>query len=201
MLDKFLAGARLAGTALGRHDLHPAARQAVLAARNEASRAGERQIRSEHFLLGLMAVPGPAASTLEAGGIQLADVRRHMPTGAGAASAGLDSEALASIGIDLDTIRRATDAAFGPGALDRAARPRSERTTFADDAKQVIIGAVRSAETLGQRQISTGHLLLGALEQDHGGAVTVLTQAGADIPALRADVLSRIGPGPDAATG
>jgi hypothetical protein len=51
---------------------------------------------------------------------------------------------------------------------------------------------VHSAQQLGQRQITSGHMLIGILDSRRNGALTALTHAGADIQALRADVLRRI---------
>jgi ATP-dependent Clp protease ATP-binding subunit ClpA len=178
-----------------RHGFDPAARQAIANAKHEAARAGQDKIRSEHVLLGLLAVPGPAAEAVAAAGVQLADLRARILQGNGAASAGLDGDALSSVGIDLDAIRRATDAAFGPGALDRAAVSRSRRLLpFADDTRQTVIGAVHIADALGQREITSGHLLLGVLDQQQSTAVSALTEAGADVAALRADVARRTAP-------
>jgi ATP-dependent Clp protease ATP-binding subunit ClpA len=192
MLDRFWNGVRRAGVLP--HQLHPAARRAVLDAKNEADRAGQDRIRAEHVLLGLLSVPGPAAEALAAAGLRATDLRALVPKGNGAAGADLDGDALSSIGIDLDAIRRATDAAFGSGALDRARSPGSRRTPFAEETRQAVIGAVREADALGQREISSGHLLLGLIDQQRNGAVTALTAAGADLAALRADVLRRIAP-------
>ncbi len=169
----------------------PAARQAFVDARDEASRAGQDKIRSEHLLVGLLREPGPAADALTAAGIELAELRARLPRGT-ADSGGLDAEALASLGIDLDAVRRATDAAFGQGAIDRVAVSGRRRLPFADDAKQTLAGAVRQAQDLGQRTISSGHMLIGILDQKRSGALTVLSHAGADLVALRADVIRRI---------
>jgi ATP-dependent Clp protease ATP-binding subunit ClpA len=170
----------------------PAARQAFVDARDEASRAGQDKIGSEHLLLGLLAGPGPAADALSAAGLELASLRARVPRGGQVAPAGLDGDALATLGIDLDAVRRATDAAFGPGALDRVAVPGRSRLPIADDAKATLAQAVRQAQQLGQREISSGHMLLGIIDQRRNGALTVLSQAGTDIDALRADVLRRI---------
>lgn len=170
----------------------PAARQAFVAARTEAGRAGQDRIRSEHVLLGLLTEPGPAADALTAAGLDLEDLRRRIPRGHHEAPVGLDADALSLLGIDLDAVRRATDAAFGPGALDRVAVPGRPRLPVADDAKQTLVRAVRYAEKLGQRRISSGHLLIGIIDQPRNGALTVLTQAGADVSALRADVMRRV---------
>jgi ATP-dependent Clp protease ATP-binding subunit ClpA len=177
-----------------RHTLEPAARQSTVEAQHEANRAGQAKISSEHLLLGLLVVPGPAADAVAAAGIEVADLRERISSGNGAASAELDGDALSSVGIDLDAIRRATDAAFGPGALDRARSPRSRHVRFSDDAKQAVVGAVRVADTLGQHAISPGHLLIGILDHQSSSAVRALADAGVDPAALRADVLRRMSP-------
>jgi ATP-dependent Clp protease ATP-binding subunit ClpA len=170
----------------------PAARQAFVDARDEAHQAGQDKIRSEHVLVGLLREPGPAADALSAAGLELPALRARLPRGAADTGGGLDAEALSSLGIDLDAVRRATDAAFGPGAIDRVAVPGRPRLPIADDAKQSLAGAVRQAQELGQRTISSGHMLIGILDQKRNGALIVLTQAGTDVAALRADVMRRI---------
>jgi ATP-dependent Clp protease ATP-binding subunit ClpA len=169
----------------------PAARQAFVDAREEASRTGQDAVRSEHVLIGLLREPGPAADALTAAGLELAALRARLPRGDDAPTE-LDAAALSTLGIDLDAVRRATDAAFGPGALDRVAVSGRRRLPVADDAKRSLAGAVRQAQQLSQRSISSGHMLIGILDQRRNGALTMLTQAGADVAALRADVLNRI---------
>ena len=169
------------------------ARQAVLDARLEAELAGQDKVCSEHLLLSLLHEPGPGADALTAAGLDAESLRRRLPRGDRDVPAGLDADALATLGIDLDAVRRATDAAFGRGALDRVRLPGRSRLPFASDARQALAGAARGAQHLSHHQITSGHLLLGILDQKECGALTVLEQAGADIPALRADVLRRIG--------
>lgn len=154
--------------------------------------AGQDTVRSEHVLVGLLREPGSAADALSAAGLDLESLRARLPHGGHDQTGELDAGALATLGIDLDAVRRATDAAFGRGALDRVAVAGRSRLGIADDAKQALSGAVRQASQLNQRQISSGHLLLGILDQKRNGAVTVLTQAGADIAALRADTMARV---------
>jgi len=170
----------------------PAARQAFVDASDEAGRAGQDAVRSEHVLIGLLREPGPAADALTAAGLELAALRARLPRGDHDAPHGLDADALSTLGIDLDAVRRATDATFGPGALDRVAVAGRRRLPIADDAKQSLVGAVRQAQQLSQHSISSGHMLIGILDQQRNGALTLLTQAGADIAALRADVMERI---------
>lgn len=168
------------------------ARQAVRDAHQEAAKAGQDRIRSEHFLVGLLREPGPAADALTAAGLDAGSLRQRLPRGDHDHPADIDAAALATLGIDLDAVRRAADAAFGPGALDRARVPGRFRMPLPPDAKQALIGAVRHAQQGGHRQISSGHLLLGILDQKGNGALTVLAGAGADIAALRADVVRRL---------
>ncbi len=169
-----------------------AARQALVDARNEAGRAGQDKIRSEHLLLGLLTEPGGAADALSAAGMALEDLRARVPRGTHPGPAALDADALAGLGIDLDAVRRATDATFGPGALDNVVIPGRKRLPMADDAKQALAGALRQTVRQGQRQITSGHVLLGIIDQRRNGALMVLAEAGADIGALRADVVRRI---------
>ena len=168
------------------------ARQAVMDARYEAGRAGQDKVHSEHLLIAVLNQPGPAADAMAAAGLTTLDLRARMPRGTLPESAGLDADALASLGIDLDTVRRATDAAFGPGALDRVTLPGRKRLPFADDARQALAGAARQAVRFGHRSITTGHLLLGIIDQPRNGALAVLADTGVDTAALRADVMRRI---------
>jgi ATP-dependent Clp protease ATP-binding subunit ClpA len=168
----------------------PGAKQALIDARDEARRAGKDRIGSEHVLLGLLAQPGTAAEALTAAGVTLSALRSRVP---GSSGSSLDADALASLGIDLDTVRRATDAAFGPGALEKVRRPGRRMLPMADDAKQMVVGAVRHAHQHGEREITSGHMLIGILDQPDSGALAILAEAGADVQALRADVLRRIG--------
>jgi ATP-dependent Clp protease ATP-binding subunit ClpA len=168
------------------------ARQAVIDARQEAAWAGQDTVRSEHVLLGLLREPGPAADALAAAGLDAEGLRARLPRGDHEVRAGLDADALATLGIDLDAVRRAADAAFGRGALDRARVPGSSRLQYAPDARQTLAGGAREAAHRNQRQITSGHLLLGILDQKRNGALTLLTGAGTDIAALRADVVRRL---------
>jgi ATP-dependent Clp protease ATP-binding subunit ClpA len=168
----------------------PSARQALSDARDEARRAGQDRISSEHVLLGLLAQPGAAADALADAGLTLPELRSRVPARSGRS---LDADALASLGIELDAVRRATDAAFGPGSLDQARRPSRRQLPMAADTKQTLVGAVRHAHQHGEREITSGHLLIGILDQPDSCAGAILTETGTDLQALRADVLRRLG--------
>ena len=83
------------------------ARDAVVRADHEAADMGAGYIGCEHLLLGLLAMPGPAAGALTAAGLDLAGLRARLPGTAPGAADPLDAEALAWLGIDLDAVRRA----------------------------------------------------------------------------------------------
>ena len=171
------------------------ARRVVLRARHEAVRAGRDRLGCEHLLLGLLAEPGPAASAMTEAGLELAALRARLLAGGRAEPDPLDADALASVGIDLDTVRRATDAMFGPGALDRAGHGRARRPgrlRVTADAKQALGLALDAAVKLRQKEISGGHLLIGIIDQGDNGALGLLAAFAVDTPGLRADVVSRL---------
>lgn len=163
------------------------AREAVVVARAEAERRGHNWVGTEHLLVALTEVGGPAAAALPAAGVGAGTVRsgidRHLP-------GGLDGEALAALGIDLDEVRRATEAGFGPGALER--HRRGGRPRFTRRAKKVLELGLREAAGHHDDHISDGHLLLGLLREGKGLGARILTDADVDFAALRADLTSRL---------
>jgi ATP-dependent Clp protease ATP-binding subunit ClpA len=104
------------------------ARQVVVRAQEEARRLGHNYIGCEHLLLAAAASSEPAGAVLRDQGVTpervAAEILRTIGSGPAAGSAdplrGLDREALAAIGIDLDVVRARIEAAFGPDALARA---------------------------------------------------------------------------------
>ena len=104
------------------------ARYVVVQAQKDARRLGHNYIGCEHLLLAAAAADEPAGAILRDHGVTpervQAEILRTIGSGPGAGSAdpllGLDREALAAIGIDLDVVRARIEAAFGPDALDRA---------------------------------------------------------------------------------
>jgi ATP-dependent Clp protease ATP-binding subunit ClpA len=141
------------------------ARAVVARAHEEAAAVGAERIGTEHLLLALAALDGGGVL----GGLGLghdalrADLRRS--------GGGLDADALAAIGIDLDEVRRRAEASFGPDALQgRGRRPR-----FASGAKKALELALREALALGDRGIGPEHVLLGVM-RDPGERVRALLE-------------------------
>lgn len=170
------------------------ARESVIQAQDAARRLGDDHCGVEHLLLGLLAEPGTvAAATLAELGVtterverELAAIRGHGPLGSA------EAEALHSIGIDLEAIRRRVEASFGPGALDRGAPRRRGHLPFTKPAKKAIELGLREAIALRHKEIGTEHLLLGLTRAPDEPATAVLRALQAPPEAIRANLLARL---------
>src|ERR1700749_1765347 len=103
------------------------ARLVVALASEHARRLGHRYVGGEHILLAAVTADQPASAVLCAHGVtpELVEeeIVRRVGLGAGAGLfGGLDKDALATIGIDLDAVRARIEASFGPQGLAPAAR-------------------------------------------------------------------------------
>lgn len=156
------------------------ARDLVTGAQADARARGADTVRSEHLLAALVAVPDTIAlMVLTAFSVTPDDVLADVDELGTLPS---DSDALASIGIDLDEVRRQVEEAFGPGALDRTMAAHGGRrrghVPFDRTAKKVLELALREAIALKHNYIGTEHILLGMLHADTGAAQTVLDARG-----------------------
>jgi|Tabmets5t2r1_1033131.scaffolds.fasta_scaffold08756_3 ATP-dependent Clp protease ATP-binding subunit ClpA len=158
------------------------ARAAVVGAQQVGRDTGSRSIDTRHLLVVLAENPGPAYRALSAAGADVEAVAAQAR--ADLRSGGLDGDALASLGIDLDAVRRHADAVFGPDALERAGRSPRGHIPFTPEAKKAIELALREAIRLKHRNIHTGHLLLGVVRAESLGRA-LLVQAGVDTDVLR----------------
>ncbi|MFC7406487.1 Clp protease N-terminal domain-containing protein [Georgenia alba] len=169
------------------------ARTAVIHAQEEARELRCSWIGAEHVALGVLSADGSAVRALRRAGHDpavLANQLRRIATGSG-----LDGEALAAVGIDLDAVSRSSDAIFGDGALERAGRGRRRRgghIPFTSAARKALELALREALRLEDKEISDRHLLLGVIR---GGGPAGEVLAGHDVGAVRASLEAR----PDAA--
>jgi ATP-dependent Clp protease ATP-binding subunit ClpA len=160
------------------------ARTVVVHAQEIARERRSPTIGSEHLLLGLYAVPdGLAATILARLQVERADVEADLGRGAP-----FDAEGLATLGIDLEEVRRQAEETFGPGALDRTqaaqGRWRGGHIPFERDAKTALELGLREAVHLGHGFIGTEHLLLGLLHE--GRARDVLVARGVGLDGTRA---------------
>ncbi len=102
-----------------------AARHVVAQAQEDARRLGHNYIGCEHLLLAAAATGGPASAVLRDQGLTPERIEAEIlhTIGRGQTAdplGGLDRQALAFIGIDLDVVRARIEAAFGPDALTEA---------------------------------------------------------------------------------
>ena len=105
----------------------PDARTVVVHAQEHARRLGHRYLGGEHILLAAVSTSQPASAVMRDHGVtpELVEeeIVRRVGLGAGASLfGGLDRDALATIGIDLDAVRARIEASFGPQALSNAAQ-------------------------------------------------------------------------------
>ena len=169
------------------------ARQVVVGAQAEARERKADEIRTEHVLAALFAVPDNlAVMVLSAFTIDrdvvLGEIERLRPDG----RPPIDAEALSTLGIDLDEVRRQVEEAFGPGALDRTRAAHGGRgprfgghIPFARASKKAMELALREAIHLEHNYIGTEHILLGLLHCEDGAAHHILAGRGMQLAPAR----------------
>jgi ATP-dependent Clp protease ATP-binding subunit ClpA len=154
------------------------ARRVVVTAQEEARDLRAEQIQPVHLLLALAEDRGRGGVVLRAAGVDHESVRSAL------ARSALDADALAAVGIDLDQVRAAAEAAFGPGALERGVSERGGHIPFADGSKRVLEESLR--HVLRQkvrrrdRAIDSGAVLAGLLAVGDPLVIRVLQQLGTD---------------------
>jgi ATP-dependent Clp protease ATP-binding subunit ClpA len=180
------------------------ARSVVTLAQDEARELGHPNVGAHHLLMGILDEPDTAGGrALAALGIDRNEVRDEVRRFERdrAAFSEQDADALRSVGIDLDEVRRTVEESFGPGALERSTpggrRLGAGHIPFTAEAKKALELALREAIHLGHRSIGTEHLLLGLERDETCSAATILAARGADRERVRAQVLRQIAAGGD----
>ena len=168
------------------------ARQVVAGAQSEARQLHSGRIGTEHLLLALLAKDAPSNAVLSRHGLTH-DAVAEAVLGYVRAG-GLDAEALAALGIDLDAVRDSVEAAFGPGALDvpRGRRAPKGHLPLTPRAKKVLELSLREAIALKSKSIADGHIALGLLREGEGLAMKVLHDRGIDAGRLREEIRSAL---------
>lgn len=173
------------------------ARSVVTNAVEIATQRHDAWIGTHHLLLAMMDRNDRLAAALTRHGITPAAIAAAAPA---APDGTIDDEALRSVGVDVDEIRRRTDDAFGPGSLDAARvapatsrrRRRAGHLPFADDARQALESSLRLALDRRDRSITAAHLALGILTGAIGpGGRLLASRADGE---LRADLIAAITP-------
>jgi len=170
------------------------ARAAVVSAQGYAREFQHSEITAGHVLLALVADDQQVAGAV----LDQLGVDRVALRAAVAAYDTPDKEALRTLGIDLDEVRRQAEQAFGAGALDRPRRQRaglfghrrvggSGHLPFDTESKAALEGSLREALARHDRHLGTEHLLLGLLTTRPGTAIALLSRLGvtADLAAIR----------------
>lgn len=181
------------------------ARSVAVRAQSEARELGHHHVGTQHVLLGLLGEAESAGGrVLHELGVRRGDVRAEVertfvrePTG----FSDEDADALQSLGIDLDEIRRTMEEAFGPGALERGLRRRPGRgrghIPFTPGAKKALELSLREALHLGHSYIGTEHVLLGLVRDEARSAARMLLTRGIDRKRVREAVLREVAAGGD----
>jgi ATP-dependent Clp protease ATP-binding subunit ClpA len=140
------------------------ARRVVVLAQEEARLLNHNYIGTEHLLLGLCRE-----------------------------GEGVAAQALESLGISLEAVRRQVEEIIGRGK-----QAPSGHIPFTPRAKKVLELSLREAHQLGHDYIGTEHILLGLIREGEGVAAQVLVRLGADLNRVRQQVIQLVaGRGPE----
>lgn len=156
------------------------ARESVVRTQQVARSLGSRRIDSLHLLLTILEDRTDVTGALRSTGADPTRLARDLRVEV--RRSGLDGEALAVLGIDLDTVLEQTDRVFGADALIRAGTP-AGHIPFARDAKKSLENALREAVRLKQRTLDTRHLFLGLVRGDSASRLWLVAQ-GVDVRAV-----------------
>ena len=176
------------------------ARGTVVRAQEEAADACDHHVGTEHVVVALAQDDGVAGAVLRDAGVTAESLRRWLrQVPADDESSGrLDADALQSIGIDLDDVRRRVEETFGAGALDDIPDRsggrrwgRNRHIPFTARAKKSLELGLRQAIRLGDTRIGSEHLLLGVLDEGSGLGIRMLRDVGVDLAQLRATTVER----------
>jgi ATP-dependent Clp protease ATP-binding subunit ClpA len=160
------------------------ARTVLVEAQAEAVETRVGFMGTEHLLIGMLREDtGLAAVILAQHGIGLPAVKEKVDAFLSEQGyvRGVDqAAALATLGIDIDAVRAAVEAAFGEGSLpDPATNP-----PVTPRVVRCLELALAASFRWRQRYIDTEHLLVGVLEEAGGLAASVLRDLGADLASL-----------------
>src|SRR5215216_74994 len=101
---------------------------------------------------------------------------------------GIAAKALESLGISLEGVRAQVEEIIGQGQ-----QAPSGHIPFTPRAKKVLELSLREALQLGHNYIGTEHILLGLIREGEGVAAQVLVNLGADLSAVRQEVIQELG--------
>ena len=105
---------------------------------------------------------------------------------------GVAAAVLQNLSVDLDEIQQKIEETVKKGKAGADDRP---RLPYTSRAKKVLELAMSEARELSHSYVGTEHLLLGLLREEKGIAAQVLTDAGVNLDAARAETLRLLGTG------
>jgi hypothetical protein len=173
------------------------ARALVRTAQERARALRHPGIGSEHLLYAVADSPTRVGAVARAHGLTPAGVAvqtDRLLSGTRRVFDGLDADALASIGIDLDAVRAAVEANFGP-ALVPVSVPRARRVRLPGHmpvtgrARSCLRDAVHEACRGGSAQVAAHHLGAVVVGADGGLVPPILAALGVSAPVLRTAIL------------
>src|ERR1044071_4383077 len=103
---------------------------------------------------------------------------------------GVAATVLQNLSVELDDLRHAVEAAVKRGKAGQTTGP---DLPYTSRAKKVLELAMAEARELNHSYVGTEHLLLGLLREEKGIAAQVLTDAGVNLDAARAETLRILG--------
>jgi ATP-dependent Clp protease ATP-binding subunit ClpA len=155
----------------------PAAEPYLAAGAAEARRLGHNYVGAEHVLLVLVRDrAGGARTVLHQLGVTADAVEQALSPCIGGGAPKIDPEALATLGIDFETVRERLEETFGPGALEQV----PACLGIAPRLKRAFAYALDYAD--GQ-PLSDEHILLGMLSVPDSLAAHILATLGVSLQA------------------
>jgi hypothetical protein len=173
------------------------ARELVRTAQERARALRHPGIGSEHLLYAVAESPTRVGAVARAYGLTpdgVATQTDRLLARAHSVFDDIDADALAAIGIDLDAVREAVEATFGP-ALVVAPRGRRLRVRMPGHmpitgrARSCLRAAVREAGRGGAAQVAAHHLGAVVVDADGGLVPPILAALGVSAPTLRIAIL------------
>jgi ATP-dependent Clp protease ATP-binding subunit ClpA len=172
------------------------ARRVVVRAQEEALVLGHNYLGTEHLLLGMFGEDTVAVHALASLNVHrqaVVEAVREIIGECPELAPRPDPEALASVGIDLDEVRRSVEASFGAGALEgTCAWTRGRGRRFTPRAKKVLQLSLREAIALGHRYLGPEHVLLGMIREGEGVAAEIIRRRAGSLEIVRQAVLDRV---------
>ena len=152
---------------------------------DEARRLGHSCVGTEHVLLALTRDPHTgAARILRQLDVSHGDVA-DAPCLAGASPGRIDADALATLGIDLESVRSRMEETFGPGALEQTG---AACLSVMPRLKMALAYAVDYAD---EGPVRDEHMLLGLLSVPDSLAAHILSERGVTLPKVEGLVARR----------